>query len=98
MVSAKTSTVGPGDHIFLGELLRDLGTHFQVNWEDPDDEGETGDETGYFHVRDPEVVRHGMLTWLGAISHVVLENCKDDDIGIRMVSMPLDRSYPTAAS
>jgi hypothetical protein len=94
IVSAKTSTAGPGYHIFACDLLRDLGTHFQINWEEPDAEGETGDETGYFHGGDVEAVRREMLTWLGAISRIVLENCKEDDIGIRMVSMPLDCSYP----
>src|SRR6476660_1066141 len=43
IVSAKTSTAGPGYHIFLCDLLRDLGAHFHVTWDEPDDDGETGD-------------------------------------------------------
>ncbi len=93
-VSAKTSTVGPGYHIFLCDLLTAMGKQFRIQWDEPATDGESGDETGYFHRRDPAAVRHEMLHWLSAIARVVLENCKDDTAGIRMVSMPLDYSYP----
>ncbi len=94
VVSAKTSTVGPGYHIFLCDLLHDLGKQFHIDWDPPDEESGSGDETGYFHEHEPANVRKEMLHWLSAIARVVLENCKEDEVGIRMVSMPLDCSYP----
>jgi hypothetical protein len=56
-----------------------------------------GDETGFFFNRDADAVRQEMLRWLSALARVVLENCKGDDVGIRMVSMPLDYAYPDRA-
>jgi hypothetical protein len=94
VASAKTSTVGPGYHIFLCDLMHDLGAQFQIDWDGPDEQNDIGDETGYFHDADVATVRHEMLQWLSAISRVVLENCRSDEVGIRMVSMPMDCSYP----
>jgi hypothetical protein len=97
VVAAKTSTAGPGYHIFLCDLLRALGGQFNVEWDAPDGD-DAGDETGYFFERDAAKVRKEMLTWLSAISSVVVENCKDSgDVGVRMVSMPMQRSYPDQA-
>jgi hypothetical protein len=94
LVSAKTSTAGPGYHIFLCELLHELGAAFQIEWDTPAEEIEA-DETGYFFRRDAGAVRAEMLRWLSAVSGIVLENCPEGgDEGVRMVSMPLDRSYP----
>jgi hypothetical protein len=94
LVSAKTSTVGPGYHIFLCERLHELGEHFQIDWDTPGDEAE-GDETGYFFHEDALAVRQEMLRWLGAVAGIVVENVKDGgDANVRMVSMPMTRSYP----
>jgi hypothetical protein len=93
-VAAKTCTVGPGYHIFLCELVTAFGKHFHVEWDEPDEADGVGDDTGYFFARDEDALRREMLTWLGALSRVVVENCKDGDVSIRMVSMPLDYSYP----
>ncbi|HZZ82186.1 MAG TPA: hypothetical protein VFE62_27055 [Gemmataceae bacterium] len=93
-VVAKTSTAGPGYHIFLCNLLHSLGNQFQLEWHDPDEQEDTGDETGYFFHQNASLVRQEMLRWLSALSRVVVENCLDDDVNIRMVSMPLDYSFP----
>ena len=34
-VTAKTSSLGPGYHIFLCRLLHSLGQHFDVAWDEP---------------------------------------------------------------
>ena len=95
VVSAKTSTAGPGYHIFLCDLLNALGTQFHIEWDGPEEgEEDAGDETGYFYTHDADAVRTEMLRWLSALARVVVENCQDEDVGIRMVSMPLDCSYP----
>lgn len=93
-VVAKTSTVGPGYHIFVCNLLHALGTQFHLEWDEPDGDEDTGDETGYFFKHDAALVRQEMLRWLSALSRVVVENCRDDEVNIRMVSMPLDYSFP----
>ncbi|MBM3992863.1 MAG: hypothetical protein FJ303_01705 [Planctomycetes bacterium] len=97
VVSAKTSTVGPGYHIFLCELLHAMSEELGVIWGLATNE-DGGDETGYFYQRDASAVRHEMLRWLSAVAGIVTENCKkSSDIGVRMVSMPLYRSYPDQA-
>ena len=97
LVNAKTSTAGPGYHIFLCELLHSLGKHFHIEWDTPEEEIE-GDETGYFFQRDASAVRQEMLRWLSAISRVVADNSKDpENIGLQMVAMPLERRYPDQA-
>jgi hypothetical protein len=93
LINAKTSTAGPGYHIYLCELLHSLGKQFQIEWNIPAEEIE-GDETGYFFQRDASAVRQEMLRWLSAVSRIVVENYKDSEVGVRMVSMALDRSYP----
>ncbi len=93
-VVAKTSTVGPGYHIFVCDLLHALGTQFHVEWDEPNGDDDTGDETGYFFHGDAAVLRQEMLRWLSALARVVVENCGDDEVNIRMVPMPLDCSFP----
>ncbi len=94
IASAKTSTAGPGYHIFVCDLLHELGRHFGLTWHDPDPEQGTGDETGYFFDRDPQAVRQEMLRWLGALAHIVTNEEFARDSYVRMVSMPLGYSYP----
>jgi hypothetical protein len=91
---AKTSSAGPGYHIFLCDLLRRLGQRFHLQWHAPDAEDGTGDETGYFFDNDPETPRQEMLRWLAALAHVVTDQEFAEDSHIRMVSMPLGYSYP----
>lgn len=94
LVTAKTSTVGPGYHIFLCDLLHAFGAHFKVEWDAPGEEIE-GDETGCFFNGDAAAVRTEMLRWLSTVASIVVENLKEDTAAsVRMVSMPLTRSYP----
>src|SRR6516164_8296217 len=94
IASAKTSTVGPGYHIYLCDRLRELGRHFGVTWDEPNDAEGTGDETGYFFVSDANAVRQEMLRWLGALAHVVTDEQFAEESHVRMVSMPLGYTYP----
>jgi hypothetical protein len=92
-VSAKTSTTGPGYHIYLCDLLhRMTDDGLGIAWDAPDAEG-GGDETGYFHNGNADAVREEMLTWLGSMARVVLENMNEDYSGF-MVGMPLGHHYP----
>jgi hypothetical protein len=91
-VLAKTSTAGPGYHIFVCELLDKLGAHFHIDW-NTDGDRRNADATGYFFDRDAGAVRIEMLRWLAALARVIADS-ENDDVGLRMVAMPLDCSYP----
>jgi hypothetical protein len=96
VVSARTSSLGPGYHIFLCHLLHRLGRQFKVAWEEPGAADATGDETGYFFTRDAAAVRTEMLNWLSVLARIVAENTLPHAAEVRMVSMPLGYSYPDA--
>ena len=57
VVSASTSAVGPGYHIFLVSLLKDFAREFETSWQRSEDgSGEYDDETGYFFSGDEQQV------------------------------------------
>jgi hypothetical protein len=89
-VTSRTSSLGPGYHTYLCQLLHRFGRHFHVAW----DEG--GDDTGYFATRDPGAVRAEMLRWLAALARVVAEKALPREAEVRMVSMPMGYTYPDA--
>lgn len=93
VATGKTSTVGPGYHIFACDLLGRLGVDLGIAWDEPDDEAGTGDETGYFHDGDRGAVEEEFLRWLRSIALVVAENIGQ---GYRemMISMPMGHRYP----
>lgn len=92
IVSAKTSTTGPGYHRYLCGQLRALGEAFKLTWDPPDSKAGTGDETGFFHGGDPGEVDREMLAWLRGLGERVLELVRDGYNAIG-VSMPEDCPY-----
>jgi len=64
VVSAETSAVGPGYHVFLCDTLKRLGQQLGVTWADPDEAAGVGDPTGYFHTGDAGPVEVYMLASL----------------------------------
>ena len=54
VASAKTSTVGPGYHIFVCDMVRKLGERFRLAWVTDDEE--YFDEAGYFFSGNQERV------------------------------------------
>lgn len=90
VVSAKTSTTGPGYHVYLCDLLQRLGEDLSVEWQEADED--SGDETGYFHDGDREGLEQEMLTWLKAMAGFILENKSGDLTGF-MIAMPLGHTY-----
>ena len=87
VVSAKTSTVGPGYHAMLVELLETIGPAAGIDW-DWSDQGEgQGDETGYHESRDFGALQDEMLDWLQRVAESVLQLDRDDCIQIGL-SMP----------
>lgn len=93
IVSGKTSTVGPGYHCYVADLVRQFGHQLGVSWDEPDDEEGTGDETGYFRSRNRSDVEEQFLGWLKNLASVVLEQFEGGSREM-MVSMPLGHRYP----
>jgi hypothetical protein len=97
-VSAKTSSVGPGYHIYLCQLLRQLGERLELRWEPRDEAAATGDPTGYFHecllkagvdVRRDALDRE-MLAWIGDVAGRVLHMPAGSRVAL---SMPSDHVF-----
>jgi len=59
-VSATTTPAGPGYHIYLCDLFRQLAAEFGFRWRADD----CNDPTGYFHTRDRAAVAPCFLRWL----------------------------------
>jgi hypothetical protein len=91
VVSAQTSTVGPGYHADLCELLHALGEQLPITWDPPDEDGDTGDETDYFLTRDRAALEQQMLLWLSRVLELLHERGKEFT-GLQM-SMPTAPRY-----
>lgn len=91
VISAKTSTVGPGYHADLCEAIAALGEGMNVAWDPPDEDEEEGDDTGYFFTRDRAALEQEMLRWLHKVVHVLDE--KNDDASGLQLSMPIQPRY-----
>ena len=87
LVTAKTSTTGPGYHAYLCERVQELGNACGVLWSPPTDE--YFDETGYFHTGDAPKLEDEFLAWLRGLAEVLLERSREGS-GSFAVSMPTD--------
>jgi hypothetical protein len=92
VVSAKTSTVGPGYHAYLCDLMHRLGDALAIDWDAPGDESDTGDETGYFSDGDPRALEEEFLEWLRGVLQVVTEGLTRDYQWM-MISMAVGHHY-----
>jgi hypothetical protein len=91
-VSAKTSTLGPGYHIFLCDLLHKLGEEQGITW-DPAGEDASDDETGYFHTGDRAAVEEAMLKHLLTVAAVTREFMDTGDFKSMAWAMPIGHHY-----
>jgi hypothetical protein len=68
--SAKTSSVGPGYHAYLVELVEKIGADLGIQWIWNLEEGEQYylDETGYYSHRNFKQLQFEMLKWLQALA------------------------------
>jgi hypothetical protein len=75
-VSANTSSVGPGYHIYLCQLLHEWTDQFGINWKDfgSDDEAEFFDEAEYFFEGNDANVYEHMKRWLQALAKSFLDD------------------------
>lgn len=87
--AAKTSTVGPGYHAMLVELMGVIGPAAGIEWdwrERGEGEGE-GDETGYHESGDFGALQGEMLVWLKGLADHLLQ-MDADAYGSLALSMP----------
>lgn len=92
VVSAKTSSVGPGYHLYLCDVVKRIGEALSVAWDPPDAERQTGDDTGFFHAGDKDTVPRAMLDWLQSSAKRALEILDRGYDGLGL-SMPVDSLF-----
>ena len=94
VASANTTTCGPGYHVFVTSLLKDLAVEFNARWEEPsDDSGEFGDEAGYFFTGDEKRLNEEMATWLAALARIFFDGALDSDAGNIALCMPMNQRF-----
>jgi hypothetical protein len=94
VVSASTSSAGPGYHLFLVSLLKDWAVDFQASWQRPEDEpGDYGDETDYFFECGEQRVFDSMTTWLQSVAGLFFDGTLDPNGTATALGMPLDTHF-----
>lgn len=88
VVSARTSTVGPGYHIFVCDMLRKLGKEFRLTWDAENDE-EYLDEGNYFFSGNQENVFDEMTAWLRGLCQCFFNGTFEEEPGDRPVALCL---------
>lgn len=89
--SANTSTVGPGYHIFVCDMLHRLGERFHAQWDEPNEE--YFDETGYFHSGDREQAFAEMTAWLKGLANLFFDGTLKDETHATRLAMPVDVGF-----
>ena len=88
LVSARTSTVGPGYHIFVCDMLRKLGQEFRLTWDAENDE-EYLDEGNYFFSGNQENVFDEMTAWLRGLCQCFFNGTFEEEPGDKPVALCL---------
>jgi hypothetical protein len=91
-VSAKTSGLGPGYHIFLCDLLHRFGEARGVTWDPPGADG-SHDDTRYFFTGDRAAVEAEMLKHLKVMAAFTTEMMDTKGTTGLMWSMPVGHHY-----
>jgi hypothetical protein len=89
-VSAKTSTVGPGFHAFLIELLEHVGKSLDLNWNWC---RENADEAGFEQLKDFTALQKEMAKFWKSLAGVLLEHSAGGAENL-MLNMPLGYAAP----
>ena len=63
-----------------------------IDWDAPEDESGTGDETGYFHTGDHRALEEEFLRWLRGVAKLVTEGL-EEDYQWMMISMAIGHHY-----
>jgi hypothetical protein len=87
--TAKTSTIGPGYHIFLCDMLKALARDFDLVWEEQDwhndEDVEYFDEADYFFSGEQRRVFDAMTRWLRCLAGAFFDGTlKEGDTNIML--------------
>lgn len=94
VVSANTTTVGPGYHIFLTSLFKNCAANFDFSWEIPgDSEDDFGDETEFFFSGDEKRLREEMTQWLKALANLFFDGTFGPDDKNIALCMPMNPQF-----
>ena len=94
VVSASTSSAGPGYHIFLVSLLKDWAHDFGASWRRPEDEpGDYCDETDYFFAGGEQRVFDSMTTWLQSVAKLFFDGAFDANATGTALAMPVNTRF-----
>jgi hypothetical protein len=89
LLTANTSSAGPGYHQYVCTLIDELVDRFGIEWVPADDA--EGDETGYLDKRDRDDLEEQMFRWLGAVAEqLTTHEMTGDSIA---VSMSMDHQF-----
>ena len=94
VVSANTSTVGPGYHVFLTSMLQNWAQDFHASWERPGESSEDYcDETDYFFSGDEKRLVDNMAYWLQAVANSFFDGSLQADHRGTALCMPIDPQF-----
>jgi len=94
VASANTSTVGPGYHVFISSVLRELAHDFNARWERPSEDSEDyGDETGFFFTGDTKNLNDEMTAWLAALANTFFDGSLDSEDGGIALCLPMNPQF-----
>lgn len=98
VVSANTSTVGPGYHVFLTAMLQSWAQDFHASWEQPvESSDDYCDETDYFFSGDEKQLFDNMATWLQAVANSFFDGSLEADDRGMALCMPMDLQFEMEA-
>ena len=90
ILTARTSTCGPGYHAFLIDVVDNLEST-QLSFEEDD---EHVDETGYFGSRNFSDLQKQHAEWLGALARLIV-NTSNDGATFKLISLAAQSILPT---
>lgn len=81
-VTAKTSTAGPGYHMFVCDALHALGEALHIRWDEPHEQ--SYDVGYYFYTRNPSDVHEEMRTFIRNLARIALSDTVGDALQLSM--------------
>ena len=94
VASANTTTVGPGYHVFVTSVLKDLAHEFHARWERPAEDSEDyGDETGFFFTGDEKNLNAEMAAWLAALANTFFDGPLDSEESGTALCLPINPQF-----
>jgi len=92
--SAKTSTVGPGYHTALCQLMKRFADDLKVSWNPAGDGDDASyDESGYFFTGDRDAIEKEMLLHLKTIARISIETLEAKGFTLDNWHMSTGHSY-----